>query len=61
MDRKTIIVEAVVLKEAVSPPGWSKSVEKMKEKPEIDNPFALANWMKDQDYTPHYPKKKKNK
>lgn len=33
-------------KEAKSPPGWKKTVEKMKEHDdEIDNPFALAWWM----------------
>jgi hypothetical protein len=31
---------------AVSPPGWSGTVEKMKENhPEIDNPWALAWFM----------------
>jgi hypothetical protein len=28
--------------EGVSPPGYEKTVERMKEHPEIDNPFALA-------------------
>jgi hypothetical protein len=28
--------------ESVSPPGWEKQVERMKEDPSIDNPFALA-------------------
>jgi hypothetical protein len=36
--------------ESVSPPGWEKTVEKMKEHPEIDNPFALAWWMHQQGY-----------
>jgi hypothetical protein len=42
-------------KEAVSPPGWGKTVEKMKEdhSDEIDNPFALAWWMHGEGYTPH--------
>ena len=31
-----------IVKKAVSPPGWKKTVEKMKDHPEIDNPFALA-------------------
>ncbi len=41
---------------AVSPPGWEKSVEHMKDDhPEIDNPWALAWWMRDQGYHPHHP------
>lgn len=37
----------------VAPPGWSKTVEKMKSHTEISNPFALAWWMKKQGDTPH--------
>ena len=36
--------------EAKSPEGWEEAVEVLKEKPEIDNPFALAYWMKEQGY-----------
>lgn len=32
--------------EAVAPPGWEKTVKKMKKHEEIDNPWALAWWMK---------------
>lgn len=39
--------------EKVSPPGWSDTVEAMKEHPEIDNPWALAWWMDSEGYTPH--------
>lgn len=48
-------------KQAKSPPGWSKNVEKMKEdhSDEIDNPFALAWWMHNEGYTPHKKKVKK--
>ena len=47
--------EGGVEHEAKSPPGWGKTVEKMKEDhPEIDNPFALAWHMKNKGYTPHY-------
>ena len=49
-----------VLKErmnAVSPPGWSHTVEKMKDHPEIDNPFALAWHMHDQGYRPQHKEK----
>jgi hypothetical protein len=43
--------------EAVSPPGWKKTVEKMKEHPEIDNPWALAWWEKGKGAHPHYKEK----
>ncbi len=33
-------------KTAVAPPGWEPTVKKMKKHPEIDNPWALAWWMK---------------
>jgi len=53
---------ASVVKRAVSPPGWGGTVEKMKEKhPEIDNPFALAWWMHNKGYEPHYKEKPKKK
>jgi hypothetical protein len=35
-----------------SPKGWEKTVKKMKKHKEIDNPFALAYWMKQQGYKP---------
>lgn len=31
--------------DGVSPPGWEKTVERLKEHGEVDNPFALAWWM----------------
>jgi hypothetical protein len=37
----------------VSPKGWGKTVEKMKKHKELDNPFALAYWMKGEGYKPH--------
>jgi len=37
----------------VSPPGWSGTTEAMKSHPEIDNPFALAWWEKEQGYESH--------
>lgn len=41
-------------KSADAPEGWSGTVEEMIDKhPEIDNPFALANWMKDKGYESH--------
>lgn len=41
-------------REAVSPPGWGGTVKKMKEHKEIDNPFALAWYMKNKGDKPHY-------
>lgn len=40
--------------EAVAPPGWEDTVVKMKEHPEIDNPWALAWHMENEGMTPHY-------
>jgi hypothetical protein len=47
-----------------APPGWKGSTKKMKKHKEIDNPFALAWYMKKKGDEPHYtnsdkPKKKK--
>lgn len=36
-----------------APEGWEGTVEAMKGKPEISNPFALAHWMAEQGYHPH--------
>lgn len=33
-------------------PGWEESVKKMKDHPEIDNPWALSHWMDQEGYTP---------
>jgi len=44
----------------VSPPGWSGTVAAMLQKhPELPrtkekNPWALAHWMKNKGYKPHY-------
>jgi uncharacterized OB-fold protein len=35
-----------------SPPGWKKTVEKMKKHKDVNNPFALGWWMKEQGYRP---------
>lgn len=35
-----------------APTGWKKTVEKMKKHKEIDNPFALAHWMKKKGFKP---------
>jgi len=43
--------------EATAPEGWEGTVKRMEDNhPEIDNPYALTHWMKDQGYKPHYEK-----
>lgn len=37
-----------------APEGWSGTVKAMKKHKEIDNPFALAHYMKKKGDTPHY-------
>jgi hypothetical protein len=32
--------------EGVAPPGWEKTIRKMKKSGDVDNPWALAWWMK---------------
>lgn len=44
----------------VAPEGWEATVKKMKKKKEIDNPWALAYWMKSKGYHPHAGKGKKD-
>lgn len=39
--------------EDVAPPGWEGTVKAMKDKPGIDNPWALAWHMANQGDTPH--------
>lgn len=38
--------------ESSVPAEWEPTVKKLKSHPEIDNPWALANWMADQGYNP---------
>jgi hypothetical protein len=40
------------LAKETAPTGWGKTVEKMKNNKDIDNPFALSYWMKQQGYKP---------
>ncbi len=40
----------------VSPKGWKGTVDKMKDHPEITNPWALSWWMKNKGYKSHYTK-----
>jgi hypothetical protein len=42
-----------------APEGWEATVKKMKKRNEIDNPWALAHWMKSRGYQPHAGKGKK--
>lgn len=37
----------------VAPEGWEKTVKAMKDEPGIDNPWALAWWMKGKGYQSH--------
>jgi hypothetical protein len=46
--------QAGMEQQAVSPPGWEKTVEHMKDHKEIDNPFALAWYMKNKGAEPHH-------
>lgn len=48
-DREMSMNESV---DESAPTGWKKTVEKMKKHKEIDNPFALAHWMKKQGFKP---------
>jgi hypothetical protein len=47
-----------LLKKAGIPKQWEKTVKKLKKDPNIDNPFALVNWMAAQDFVPGGKKKK---
>jgi hypothetical protein len=44
--------EDTMMSEA-APEGWEKTVLAMKKHKEIDNPWALAHWMKKKGYHPH--------
>ena len=47
------MTEAVEPVEEAAPEGWEATVKKMKKHKEIDNPWALAHWMKKKGYQPH--------
>ena len=32
--------------DGVAPPGWEKTIQKMKKSDDVDNPFALAWWLR---------------
>ncbi len=44
-----------------APKGWENSVKRMKKHKDIDNPYALANYMKKKGDKPHPKRKKKKK
>ena len=39
----------------VAPKGWEGTVKAMKKEKDIDNPWALAHWMKNKGYKSHKP------
>ena len=39
----------------VAPKGWEGTVKAMKKEKDIDNPYALAHWMKNKGYKSHKP------
>ena len=43
------------LKKEIAPPGWEGTVQAMKKNKEIDNPYALAWYMKNKGAKPHIP------
>jgi hypothetical protein len=43
--------------EEEAPEGWEGTVKAMKDEPGIDNPFALAHWMKKKGYKSHKSEK----
>ena len=45
----------------VAPPGWEGTVKAMKKHKEIDNPWALAWYMKNKGYKSHRPEGSKKK
>jgi hypothetical protein len=46
------MMESVEPLEEKAPEGWEATVKKMKKHKEIDNPWALAHWMKSKGYHP---------
>lgn len=59
MNSEKVVQE--ILREAVSPPGFGKTVEHMKKHKEITNPFALSWYMYNKGDEPHYKEDKKKK
>ena len=38
--------------QGVAPPGWEKSIKRMKRSKDVDNPFAMAWWLKNRGAKP---------
>lgn len=57
-DTSGAMMEVAITEKA--PEGWEATVKKMKKKKEIDNPWALAHWMKSKGYQPRAGKGKKD-
>ena len=51
---KKYLLKKLGLKEG-APKGWEGTVKAMKKEKDIDNPYALANWMKNKGYKSHKP------
>jgi hypothetical protein len=56
-DSSGAMMEAAITEKA--PEGWEATVKKMKKNKKIDNPWALAHWMKSKGYQPQTDKDKK--
>ncbi len=53
MDEETTLLDDNQELDEVAPEGWEGTVKSMKKHKEIDNPWALANWMKKKGYHHH--------
>lgn len=51
-DRDKDGLSATQTEDGVAPPGWERSIKRMKKHTDIDNPWALAWWMKRRGATP---------
>ena len=51
---KRFLLKKLGLKED-APKGWEGTVKAMKKEKDIDNPYALAHWMKNKGYKSHKP------
>ena len=49
---EAVMKERLGIKEK-APEGWEKTVKAMKDEPGVDNPWALAHWMKGKGYKSH--------
>lgn len=45
-DKREQGLSATQAEEGVAPPGWERSIKRMKKHNDIDNPWALAWWMR---------------